>query len=185
MVGRATGRQLHALANNRDPRPVRQRPRRRSIGSQHALGRSRKSAAEVDADLVAIVDRVTRRLRTARRVGRTVLLRLRFDDFSRATRSYTLPHPTSQTNTVLATARSLLAIAQPVIDRSGLTLIGVTIANLSNDLPLQLCLPLDPDNGALIDAALDEIRKRYGPNVVTRTVLLARPSHLTIPLLPD
>ena len=57
---------------------------------------------------------------------------------------------------------SLLAVAQPLIERRGLTLIGVTVANLSNDLPLQLCLPLDPDSGALLDAALDEIRNRYG-----------------------
>ena len=41
--------------------------------------------------LVGLVDRVTRRMRAAGRVGRTVVLRLRFDDFSRATRSHTLP----------------------------------------------------------------------------------------------
>jgi DNA polymerase-4 len=186
MLGRAAGGQLHALANNRDPRAVRQGRRRRSIGSQHALGRrSRRSPAEIDADLVAIVDRVTRRLRTARRVGRTVVLRLRFKDFSRASRSHTLPHPTSRTNTVLAIARDLLALARPQIERRGLTLIGVTIAKLSNDLPLQLCLPLDPDDSALLDAALDEIRDRYGPTAITRAVLLPRPPHLTIPLLPD
>jgi DNA polymerase IV len=185
ILGRAVGRHLHALANNRDPRPVRRRLRRRSIGSQHALGRSPRSLAEIDAELVAIVDRVTRRLRAASRVGRTVVVRLRFNDFSRATRSHTLLHPTSQTSTILAAARDLLAIGQPLIEHRGLTLIGVTIANLSNDLPLQLCLPLDPDNGALLDAALDEIRNRYGPSAITRAILLARPTHLTIPLLPD
>ena len=69
------------------------RPRRRSIGSQHARGRGRRSPEEVDADLVAIVERVMRRVRAAHRVGRTVVLRLRFDDFSRATRSCTLFAP--------------------------------------------------------------------------------------------
>jgi DNA polymerase-4 len=185
LLGQAAGRQLHALANNRDPRRVRRRPRRRSIGSQHALGRVPRSPAEIDADLVAIVDRVTRRLRAAKRVGRTVVLRLRFGDFSRATRSRTLPHPTSQTSTVLAAARELLALAQPVIRQRGLTLIGVTIANLTNDLPLQLCLPLDPDDGVVLDAALDEIRDRFGPTAITRAVLLARSPHLAVPLLPD
>ena len=185
LLGKAVGRHLHALANNRDPRPVRRRPRRRSIGSQHALGRSPRSPAELDADLVAIVDRVTRRLRAARRVGRTVVLRLRFDDFTRATRSHTLRHPTSQTSTVLTAARELLASVQLLIQERGLTLIGVTIANLSNDLPLQLCLPLDSDDGALLDAALDEIRDRFGPKAITRAVLLARSPHLTVPLLPD
>jgi DNA polymerase-4 len=38
MLGRAGGRRLHALAHNRDPRPVRTRQRRRSIGAQRALG---------------------------------------------------------------------------------------------------------------------------------------------------
>ena len=185
MLGTASARHLHALANNHDPRPVRRRPRRRSIGSQHALGRARKSPTEIETDLVALVDRVTRRLRAARRVGRTIVLRLRFDDYTRATRSYTLPHPTAQTRPILTAARTLLATAQPLIQRRGLTLIGVTIANLETDLPLQLCLPFDCDNGELLDAALDEIRTRYGPTAVTRGILLGRRPALDMPLLPD
>jgi DNA polymerase-4 len=184
VVGKAAARQLHALANNHDPRPVRPRRRRRSIGSQHAFGLRRASPAEIETDLLAIVDRVTRRLRKARRVGRTVVLRLRFGDYSRATRSCTLRHPTAQTRPILAAARSLLVTAQPLIARQGLTLIGITIANLENDLPLQLCLPFDTDHAELLDAALDEIRTRYGPTAITRGILLG---HQTpdMPLLPD
>jgi DNA polymerase-4 len=185
LLGRAAARQLHALANSVDPRPVRPRRRRRSIGAQHALGRSRRSPEEIDADLLRLVDRVTRRLRASRRVGRTVTLRFRFDDFSRATRSHTLPHSTAQTQAVLAAARSLFNSARPMIDRRGLTLIGVAIANLDDDLPMQLSLPLDPDDGALLDAALDEIRSRFGSSAVTRATLLGRPTELTVPLLPD
>jgi DNA polymerase IV len=185
ILGTAAARHLHALANNHDPRPVRRRPRRRSIGSQHAHGLRRASPAEIETDLVAIVDRVSRRLRAARRVGRTVVLRLRFGDYSRATRSSTLRHPTARTRPILAAARSLLAAAQPLIERQGLTLIGVTITNLENDLPLQLCLPLDTDNGELLDAALDEIRTRYGPTAITRGILLGRRAVPDLPLLPD
>ncbi len=185
MLGRAAGRHVHALSNNRDPRRVRKRPRRRSIGSQHALGRRKRSPQELDTDLVAIVDRVARRLRAAHRVGRTVVLRLRFDDYSRGTRSLTLRHPTAQTRVFLDAARALLAAAQPLIDRRGLTLIGFTIANLDDDLPCQLCLPLDPGDTAVLDAALDEIRNRYGSSAVTRGVLVGRRADLTMPLLPD
>jgi DNA polymerase-4 len=185
VLGIAAARHLHALANNYDPRPVRPRRRRRSIGSQHAFGLRRASPAEIETDLVAIVDRVTRRLRAARRVGRTVVLRLRFGDYTRATRSHTLRHPTAQTRIVLDAARSLLAAAQPVIERRGLTLVGITIANLENDLPLQLCLPYDADNGELLDAALDEIRTRYGPTAITRGILLGRRARPDMPLLPD
>jgi DNA polymerase IV len=185
VVGKAAARQLHALANNYDPRPVRPRRRRRSIGSQHAFGLRRASPAEIETDLVAIVDRVSRRLRAARRVGRTVVLRLRFGDYTRATRSYTLRHPTAQTRVFLGAARSLLAAAQPVIERRGLTLIGLTIANLENDLPFQLCLPIDADNAELLDAALDEIRTRYGPTAITRGTLVGRRPAPDMPLLPD
>ena len=107
MLGRASGRQLHALAHNRDPRPVVQRRRRRSIGSQCALGRGERPTEEIDAIVVALVDGVARRLRRARRVGRTVVLRLRFDDFTRATRSRTLRRPTAHTGTILAAMREL------------------------------------------------------------------------------
>jgi DNA polymerase-4 len=185
MLGRAAARHVHALSNNRDPRRVRKRPRRRSIGSQHALGRRQLSPEALDAELIAIVDRVARRLRAAYRVGRTVVLRLRFDDYSRATRSLTLRHPTAQTRTFLDAARGLLAAAQPLIEHRGLTLIGFTIANLDDDLPFQLSLPLDAGDGAPLDAAVDEIRNRYGSDAVTRGVLVGRRAGLTMPLLPD
>jgi DNA polymerase-4 len=124
-LGQASGRHLYALARNEDPRPVRARPRRRSIGSQRALGRAQRSVEEIDAVLLGLVDRVTRRMRVADRVGRTIVLRLRFDDFTRATRSHTLGHATAQTRAVLDSSRALLAAALPIIDRRGLTLIGL------------------------------------------------------------
>ncbi len=183
ILGLAAGRKLHALAHNRDPRRVRTRPRRRSIGSQRAMGRGPWTTAAIDTTLVALVDRVTRRLRAARRMGRTVVLRLRFDDFSRATRSCTLPAATNETRTVLTTARGLLATAMPLIERDGLTLVGVTVANLDDDD--QLVLPLDFRGGAALDAALDELRDRFGVNAVTRGLLLGRDQGFTVPLLPD
>ena len=185
MLGRASGRQLHALAHNRDPRPVRVGRRRGSIGSQRALGSSRRSLDEMDAVLLSLVDRVTRRMRTARRIGRTVVLRLRFGDFSRATRSHTLPQATAHTQTILVTARGLLATAGPMIERRGLTLVGVTVADLANAPPVQLALPFDPHSDGALDAALDEVRARFGSAAVTRAVLLGRDPGLQVPLLPD
>jgi DNA polymerase-4 len=185
MLGQASGRQLHALAHNRDPRPVRARRRRGSIGSQRALGRSPRSPEAVDAVVVGLVDRVTRRMRAARRVGRTVVLRLRFGDFSRATRSHTLPQATAETRLILATARGLLAAAMPMIERQGLTLVGVAVANLEDGGALQLTLPFDRHSGGALDAAVDEVRERFGPRAVTWAVLLGRDQGLEVPLLPD
>jgi DNA polymerase-4 len=185
MLGRAAGRHLHALAHNRDPRPVQTRRRRRSIGSQRALGRSRKPPDEVNAVVIGLVDRITRRMRAAGRIGRTVVLRLRFDDFSRATRSHTLPLATARTDAILVTARDLLTTAMPMIERQGLTLVGVSVANLDNDHVVQLTLPFDARSGADLDAVLDEIRDRFGPTAITRAVLLGRQSRQPPPLLPD
>jgi DNA polymerase-4 len=185
ILGRAAGRHLHALAHNRDPRPVRVGRRRGSMGSQRARGRAPRSAEEIDADLVALVDRVTRRMRKAGRVGRTVVLRLRFDDFSRATRSHTLPHATAHTRTILDASRELLATAMPMIQRRGITLVGVTVANLDDDGAVQLPLPFERASGHALDDALDEVRKRFGFEAITRGVLLGRDQRPSVPLLPD
>jgi DNA polymerase-4 len=185
LLGRAVGAHLHALAHNRDPRVVRTRPRRRSIGSQRAIGRGPHSAAEIDASLITLVERVTRRMRTAGRVGRTVVLRLRFGDFSRATRSHTLRRPTAHAEPVLHAMRGLVATATPMIERRGVTLVGVTVTNLEDAGRRQLELPFEPDASEALDAALDEVRRRFGSSAVNRAVLLGRDPGLTVPLLPD
>ena len=184
MLGKAAAHHLHALSHDRDPRPVSVGRRRRSIGSQHAIGRGRRTAAEVDTLLVGIVDRVTRRMRKADRTGRTIELRLRFDDYTKATRSHSLPRATSQTNVILEAARWLLSTAQPTIDERGLTLIGLSIANLDGDDTLQLALPFDGD-GAVLDLALDDVRAKFGSAAITRAVLLGKNLDPQVPILPD
>jgi DNA polymerase-4 len=184
MLGRASGRHLHALAHNRDPRPIQVGRRRASIGSQHALGRAPRTAGEIDAVLVGLIDRVARRMRAADRPGRTVVLRLRFDDFTRATRSHTLARATTHTETILETARALLASALEIIDKRGCTLVGVAVANLDDGL-VQLALPFDRHCSPALDTALDEVRDRFGSAAVTRAVLLGRDTGMSVPLLPD
>ena len=185
ILGAASGRHLHALAHNRDPRPVQVGRRRRSMGAQRALGRSPRSPGDIDAAIAALVDRVTRRMRAAGRMGRTVVLRLRFDDFSRATRSHTLSRATANTQTILDTARALLSTAMPMIEHQGLTLVGVAVGNLDDDGAVQLVLPFDQYAGGDLDAALDAVRDRFGSAAVTRAVQLGRDQGLSVPLLPD
>jgi DNA polymerase IV len=185
LLGRASGRHLHALAHNRDPRPVHVGRRRRSMGAQRALGRSPTSLEDVDASLLALVDRVTRRMRAAGRVGRTVVLRLRFDDFSRATRSRTLLEGSANTQVIFSIARELLAVAEPMIERRGITLVGVSVSNLDDGRAVQLALPLDRHNTDALDVAIDEVRRRFGATAVTRAVLIGRGERPPVPLLPD
>jgi DNA polymerase IV len=183
LLGRAGGRQLHALAHNRDPRRVRPRRRRRSIGAQRALGRRTRSPAELSATVMTLVDRVTRRLRAAGRACRTVVLRLRFDDYSRATRSHTMAEATTRTATLLRVARGLLAASGAVIEKRGLTLLGIALTNLCNQDAIQLALPFDRTVG--LDRTLDELRERFGSGAISRGALLGRESEPWVPLLPD
>jgi DNA polymerase-4 len=184
LLGRASGRHLHALAHNRDPRPVQTGRRRRSIGSQRALGRRPTSLELIDSSVIAIVDRISRRLRAGGRACRTVVLRLRFDDFTRATRSLTMPRLTDQSEAILAAARTLFAASVPLIQRRGITLVGISLTNLEDSARIQLSLTDDWRPYAL-DAALDEVRDRYGSAAVTRGVLVGRDPGIAMPLLPD
>ena len=186
MLGPASGHHLYALAHNRDPRPVVVGRRRRSIGSQRALGtRRRLPPDEIDATLVAIVDRVCRRLRKARRVCRTVTLRLRFEDFSRITRSHTMLRSSWETAAVLVAARALLDDVTPLIRESGLTLLGLSLSNLEDADALQLELPFAAKYVGRLDPALDTIREKFGTDAVQRAVLLHRDPGWSPPMLPD
>lgn len=183
LLGRAGGRHLHALAHARDPRRVRPARRRRSVGAQRALGRGHRPRAEIAASLLGLVDRVSRRLRRGDRRCRTVVLRLRFGDYSRATRSRTMPEPTDRTSQIGETARQLLDEAWPLVEQRGLTLIGVTLTSLSDGREPQLTLPFDPAGG--LDAALDGVRERFGTAAITRAALLGQSGEDGVPILSD
>jgi DNA polymerase-4 len=185
MLGPAAGHHLHALAHNRDPRPVETGRRRRSMGAQRALGRGRRPPDEVRAMLDGLLDGVCRRLRTGRVVGHTVVLRLRFDDFTRVTRSCTLPMPTADTTPLRDAARRLLDHAQPLVEERGLTLVGIAVCNLSAADAVQLPLPFDAGHAASLDHALDAVRDRFGSSAVGRAALLGKDRGWSMPVLPD
>jgi DNA polymerase-4 len=185
MLGTGSGRHVHALAHNRDPRPIDVGRRRRSIGSQRALGMRYTSPQEIDESVVGLVDRVCRRLRKANRVGRTAVLRLRFDDFSRATRSHTLPYPTCETALILSTMRMLVRSVAERIRTDGITLVGVTVANLDDIEPEQPELPFAERSQRALDSVLDRVRDKFGTASLTRATLLGHDPGMTVPLLPD
>ncbi|MBC7633287.1 DNA polymerase IV [Aeromicrobium sp.] len=184
LLGAASGHHLHALAHNRDPRPVQVGTRRGSMGAQHAIGRGPHSPAELDLALLTLVDRVTRRMRSAGRTGSTVTISIRFGDFTRSTSSHTLPRPTAHTVTVLDVARQLLSSRTGAIKERGITLIGVSIGSL-DDSPAQLALPLDVNSGAELDDAIDAVRDKFGSRALRRAVQVGKADHTEAPLLPD
>jgi DNA polymerase IV len=185
LLGPGSGRHLHALAHNRDPRPVQVGRRRHSIGSQRALGRTSISPEFVDTVVLGLADRVSSRMRASGRIGRTVVVRLRFDDFSRVTRSHTLPKPTAETETLIEAVRGLVSGAGPMIEAKGLTLVGIAVANLEDHGAVQLVLPFDRRSHGAVDSAIDQVRDRFGSAAVGRVVLLGQDQGPSVPLLPD
>jgi DNA polymerase IV len=187
MVGQAMGRQLYCLSRNIDRRRVDTVHHRRSVGAQRALGRGRRTPDELDAVVIGLVDRISRRMRSAQRTGRTVVLRLRFDDFTRITRSHTMARATGSTAPILAAARDLVSAAEPLIAERGITLIGFAVCNIDRGGAQQLELPLvgGPPDSLDLDAAVDQVRRRYGNAMLTRGVLVGRDPGMEMPHLPD
>jgi DNA polymerase-4 len=190
ILGVAGGRHIYALSHNRDPRPVVTGKRRGSIGSQSAMGRGPKTVETIDALLLGIVDRVTRRMRNAERGGRTVTLRFRYDDFTRATRARSLAHPTAATEPIADVAMSILHSERGTIESKGLTLLGLSVGNLSSIPPdargvEQMVLPFGRKDRSLLDGALDDLRRRFGNKALTRASLLGRRTGFEVPKLPD
>jgi DNA polymerase-4 len=184
LLGPGSGHHLHALAHNRDPRPVVVGKRRGSMGAQHALGRGVHTPAELDLVLLTLVDRVAGRMRAAGRTGSTVTIRLRFGDFTRSTSSHTIGRPTAHTTTILDVARQLLLSRAATIEEQGITLIGVSVGSL-DDNPAQLALPLDVTSDATIDEAIDAIRGKFGSKSLRRAVQVNRTERDAMPILPD
>jgi DNA polymerase-4 len=148
MLGKAAGRYVHAVAHNRDPPPVTRRRGRRSFGAQRALRRGTSGPAELEAALSDLGERIAGRMERRGRTGRTVVLRLRFGDYTRATRSCTLANATADAGAIAAAAHRLLEAAMPLVEVRGITLVGLTVTNLAAvEAAGQLVLPLAEAGG--------------------------------------
>jgi DNA polymerase-4 len=138
LLGPAAGRYVHAISHNREVRRVRRRRGRRSFGAQRALGRGPHDRAALEESLARLSDRLATRMADKHRAGRTVVLRLRFADYDKATRSRTLPAPTGEARAIAEAAAGLLEEAMPLIARRGCTLVGLTVTNLHESAQLAL-----------------------------------------------
>lgn len=177
-LGPGAGHHLHALAWNRDPRPVQTTRRAKSIGAQSALGRGLTDPEELSGVLLHLADRVGSRMRKKNKVGKTFTLRVRFDDMTSATRALTFDAPLNTTAAIHRAAMSLLDDARG--DHDGpLTLVGISMSKLADEGAVQMELALDngdvahagsaaADHQAEIDRQIDRARARFGRDVVGR-----------------
>ena len=136
------GDSLWRMAHGDDPRPVRPHRPRRSRSSEETFAEDVLEVAVLERVLADQAEGVCRGLEGAGLVGRTVTLKLRYDDFTTITRSATLEDATRDPHRVIEVARALLARTEA--GERPVRLVGVGLANLERPTPrAQLLLPLD------------------------------------------
>jgi DNA polymerase-4 len=178
LLGTAVGAKLNALALNEDPRRVATSARARSVGAQSALGRVRPTPEKVREVLAHLADRVAVRLRAKSHAGRTITVRVRFTGMRSVTRSLTLPGPVAATLTLTEIAEQLAwqAIGDERDPRTEISLLAISVSNLSTVRATQTELPLSDDPRragsatgsarSALDSSMDAVRRRFGPDAV-------------------
>ena len=177
VLGRAAAGALPSLALNRDPRRVQGGRRAGSVGSQQALGAGLIDRGQMSVVVLGLADRVGRRLRSKRRVGSTLTMRLRLPGPRSVTRSRTLSAPTASTAALANLGMSLVDRAVEDHPEATVTLIGLSVSKLTTDENVQLELDLgDGDvlrpgsaialKRSRLDDSVDEIRNRFGRDLV-------------------
>lgn len=168
VVGKAHGRHLHNLANAIDPRPVIPETAAKSMSHEKTFSRDLHTHEDLGAELVAMSDSVASRLRSAGVVGRTVVVKIRFGDFSTITRSHTLA---SSVDSGVVLAREAKRLLEAVDVAPGVRLIGVGVSDLEDSGQRQLALDLEGDGASSpswhdVDRAMDRIRDRFGSEAI-------------------
>ncbi|TPX02131.1 DNA polymerase IV [Schumannella luteola] len=169
-VGEAGAQRLHELSWGRDPRPVSPGREEKSIGHETTFETDRTDAVELHRVLLQLADGVGQRLRRAGVMGRTVALKLRFDDFTTITRSRTLAEPTDLARRIYEAARELYdqanSSARPV------RLVGVRAEQLVGGGSSTLGLWDDDEDWREAEQTVDAIAERFGAGAVRPAALL-------------
>ena len=168
-LGPAAGAQLSELAWARDPRPVEPVRPAKSVGHEETFAVDLRDRADLRREVVRQADAVAARLRGASLAGRTVTVKVRFNDFATITRSRTLPEAVDTAPELAAAAGALLDSVDP---GSGVRLLGVSVSNLTVGVARQLALGEGGPAWGEASEAVDDVRARFGPAAVGPAALL-------------
>jgi nucleotidyltransferase/DNA polymerase involved in DNA repair len=170
------GRHLWALANGLDDRPVTPEEETKSIGAETTFPRDTADPRLLRQTLLALAERVTRRLRREGVRGSTVTLKVRFEPFETHTRARTLAAPTALADEVFPVTAALLAEAR--LPGRRIRLLGISVSRL---LPAEAAgrqLGLFGEGAGRrerVAAVMDAVAERFGEEALTRAALLAHP----------
>jgi len=173
-IGAAAGGKLHDLAWGRDERAVTPESTELSIGAETTFAVDSADAVFLRRELLGLADRTARRARAAGQQGRTVAIKIRFDDFTTISRSVTLPAPTDLSRTIHAAAVELLDRLGPTrrVRLVGVRLEGLTMqAEVSEQLSFDDAADSRPGWRAA-ETTVDRVSARFGAAALRPASLL-------------
>lgn len=179
VVGVAGARQLHELAHGRDARRVRPDAPAKSVGAEQTFDTDVAEPAVLRREMLRLVEQCTAALRARGLRGRTVVVKIRYPDFTTITRSRSLASPTDCTREVYPVAAGLLEAHRP--GGMAVRLLGVRMGQLSAGVapqPLRLPGPTgewDQGSWAELERAADAARARFGSAAVRPATLIDHP----------
>jgi DNA polymerase-4 len=168
------GKAMRDRASGLDDRPVESDREEKSISAEETFDTDIRAQPELTAQLKALADRTTSRLRGQKLLAGRVSVKIRRGDFTTYTRQRALEPPTQDTAVVAAAAEALLKgwlASQP---KAAVRLLGVGVSDLKLLKQADLFSGPEPDLGSRLDSAVDGIRDRFGEGLLTRASLLPR-----------
>ena len=181
-LGQASGQRLHELAWGRDDRSVVPDAAEKSIGNEETFARDVDDPEVIAREILRLAQKVAARARRHGIRGRTVVLKVRFADFTTLTRSRTLDAPTDVGQVIYDTACDLYAALR--LQRARIRLVGVRLEGLvdlegsAEQLLFDDGLTASPVDRRAAEVAADRLRERFGHDVV-------RPARLWVEDDPD
>ena len=168
------GRHVQSLARGDDDRAVDPHLAAKSVGAESTYEHDLEDKADIERTLLEHAARIAQRLVREGLSARTVVLKLKYADFTLVTRRTTLTEPIADTGSIYAAARALL----DKIDLRGarIRLTGVSVSELLDGPPPPTLFPdVAAKKRQKLESVLAEAADRYGGKPLTRATLIDAP----------
>ncbi len=166
-----TGRHLHNLANNIDPREVETETGRKQVSNEHTFGVDTGDFGEVERTLLALSDKVAGRLLKKDQKGNRITLKLRDETFRTRTRSRTYDHQVCSAEEIYAEVCGMFRSVD--LDGLKVRLVGVGVSGFKENGQTSL-FEEEQQRKSNMDKLMADIRGKFGKNAITRASLIQK-----------
>jgi DNA polymerase-4 len=160
------GIKLYYLSRGLDNRKVKSKNKIKSVSHEETFAENIEDIDKLWAYLFKMSEKVSFRLHSNNLKGNTVFIKVRYGDFSTVSRQISLKNHLNSTEVIYKTGKKL--IKDNKLFNKPLRLLGIGVSNLSNSEKIQLNL-FDKNAGdSEIDKTIDDIKRKYGFNKISR-----------------